>query len=157
MSRELIGSALILIVIVTAFLIFKSVGRRRLLQEMTLPDYESRDLETSLFSCQYVATVFADRPLERTWAYGLGGRGRATVGVADSYLVIERVGERSLGIPVSSIQAVRRGGATIDRGVEKSGLVQIQWGLGGYSLLTSLRITSDQEKNYLKLREVTNV
>lgn len=157
MYRELIGGTLILLVIVIALYIYRSVRRRRARQEAELPDYESLATEQLLFSCLYVATVFVERPLERVWAYGLGGRGRARVGLSVSHLVIERTGERSIAIPLAHIQEVRRGGATIDRGVEKSGLVQILWSLGDSSLLTSLRITSNQEQSYLKLREVIGV
>jgi len=157
MYREFIGGTLILMVILIALYIYQSVRRRRARQEAELPDYESLATEQLLFSCLYVATVFAERPLERVWAYGLGGRGRARVGLSSSQLVIERTGERSIAIPLTHIQEVRRGGATIDRGVEKSGLVQILWSLGDYSLLTSLRITSNQEQSYLKLREVIGV
>lgn len=157
MFRELIGGTLILLVIVIALYIYRSVRRRRAWQEAELPDYESLATEQLLFSCLYVATVFAERPLERVWAYGLGGRGRARVGLSSSHLVIERTGERSIAIPLAHIHEVRRGGATIDRGVEKSGLVQILWSLGDSSLLTSLRITSNQEQSYLKLREVIGV
>ena len=154
MYRELIGGTLILLVVVVALYIYQSVRRRRTRQEAELPDYQNLAIEQFLFSCLYVATVFTERPLERVWAYGLGGRGRARVGLSGSHLVIERTGERSIAVPLTRIQEVRRGGATIDRGVEKSGLVQILWSLGDYSLLTSLRITSNQELSYLKLREV---
>ena len=157
MTREIIGGALILIVFVIAFAIFRSVRRLRLQQERLLPSIESKELTTQLFSCLYVATVFADRPLERVWAHGLGGRGRATIGLAGSYLVIERIGERSIAIPISSIQRLSRGGATIDRGVEKGGLVQILWNLGETDLLTSLRIISKPEDSYNKLKEAINV
>ena len=157
MYREFIGGTLILMVILIALYIYQSVRRRRARQEAELPDYESLATEQILFSCLYVATVYAERPLERVWAYGLGGRGRARVGLSGLHLVIERTGERSIAIPRTHIQEVRRGGATIDRGVEKSGLVQILWSLGDYSLLTSLRITSNQEQSYLKLREVIGV
>lgn len=157
MTREIIGGALILLVFVIAFAIFRSVRRRRLQQERLLPSIESKESTTQLFSCLYVATVFADRPLERVWAHGLGGRGRATIGLAGGYLVIERIGERSIAIPISSIQLLSRGGATIDRGVEKGGLVQIVWNLGETDLLTSLRIISKPEDSYNKLKEAINV
>ena len=157
MHREVIGASLILLVVVIAIFIYVSVSRRRLLQESQLPNLERLDIRETLFSCLYVATVFANRPLERVWAYGLGGRGRATVGLSGPNLVIDRTGEQSVVIPFSAIQDLRRGGATIDRGVERSGLVQIQWTLGSTSLLTSLRIISNQEQSFSKLKEVIGV
>jgi hypothetical protein len=157
MARELIGGGLVLAVLLLALYIYQSVRRRRAAQESVLPDIDSVPVSEKLFDCLYVATVYANNPLERIWAYGLAGRGRAQVGSASGYLVINRTGERDLAIPLSSIERLGRGGATIDRGVEKSGLVQIQWRHGQHSLLTSLRITTDQERNYLKLKEVVDV
>lgn len=157
MVREIIGGSLIVLVFVIALAIFRSVRRRRIQQERLLPSIENKELTKQLFSCLYVATVFADRPLERVWAHGLGGRGRATVGLSGSYLVISRIGERSIAIPIGSIHLLSRGGATIDRGVEKGGLVQIHWNLGETGLLTSLRIISKPEDSYNKLKEAINV
>ena len=157
MTRELIGAALILLVLIIALNIYWSVSRKRKQQEARLPEPLTQQSFESLFDCFYVATVFADNPLERIWAHGLGPRGKAVIGRFESELVIDRVGENSFAIPIQSIEHLGRGGATIDRGVEKSGLVQIEWKLGNTSLLTSLRITSNQEKNFSKLKEVVGV
>lgn len=154
MTREVIGFSLILLVFAIAVLIYRSVQSKRAKQEARLPDFASHLIENELFDCLYVATVFADRPLERVWAYGLGGRGRATVGTSDDKLIIERVGERSISISKASVLELTRGGATIDRGVERRGIVQIRWQLGNEELLTSLRITANQETNYTKLSEL---
>jgi len=157
MTRELIGAALILLVLIIGLNIYWSIGRKRKQQEASLTEPFILPSFEPLFDCFYVATVFANNPLERVWAYGLGPRGKAVIGRFESELVIGRVGERSFAIPVQSIEHLGRGGATIDRGVEKSGLVQIGWKLGDARLLTSLRITSNQEKNFSKLKEVVGV
>lgn len=157
MTREVIGASLILLVLLIALNIYWSVSRRRRQQEATLPEPSTQQNFESLFNCFYVATVFANNPLERVWAHGLGPRGKAVIGRFGTELVISRLGEKSFVIPFDSIEHLGRGGATIDRGVEKSGLVQIGWKLGNTSLLTSLRITSNQEKNFSKLKEVVGV
>lgn len=157
MHREIIGAALILLVLLIAVNIYRSVIRRRKQQENTLPEPSTQQSFDSLFNCFYVATVFANNPLERVWAHGLGPRGKAIIGRSGTDLVISRLGELSFAIPLDSVEQVGRGGTTIDRGVEKDGLVQIQWRLGATSLLTSLRITSNQEANYLKLKEALGV
>ena len=64
----------------------------------------------SLFDCFYVATVFANNPLDRVWAHGLGPRGKAMIGQSISELVISRVGEKSFVIPFDSIEHLGRGG-----------------------------------------------
>ena len=157
MTRELIGAMLILLVLIIALNIYWSVSRKRKQQEASLPEPSTQQSFEPLFDCFYVATVFANSPLERVWAHGLGPRGKALIGQIDTELVISRHGERSFVIPFDSIEHLGRGGATIDRGVEKSGLVQIGWKLGNTRLLTSLRITSNQEKNFSKMKEVVGV
>ena len=151
MVRETVGTVLILFVVIVALLIFVSVRQRRAAQESILPRPATANAEKVLFPCLYVATVFADKPLDRVWAYGLGGRGRASVGSFGRNLVISRTGEDSIAIPLHDIKEIFRGGATIDRGVERAGLVQILWRLGGTNLITSLRITSNQEQNFKSL------
>jgi hypothetical protein len=149
--RETVGTVLILLVVIVALLIFWSVRRRRAAQESILPRPVTANAEKDLFPCLYVATVFADKPLDRVWAYGLGGRGRASVGFFGKNLVISRIGEDSIAIPLHDVKEIFRGGATIDRGVERAGLIQILWQLGGTNLITSLRITSNQEQSYKTL------
>lgn len=154
MVRETVGAILILLVALVAVRIYYSVRKRRKSQEDHLARPKQDAITNPLFSCLYVATVFSDRPLDRVWAYGLGGRGRAQVGTNDNHLVIARTGETSIAIPFADVIRVFRGGATIDRGVERAGLIQILWKLGGIELITSFRVISEPEKNYKKLKEL---
>ncbi len=157
MSRELIGTALILLVVIIALNIYRKVRLRRAAQEAELPQPASAVAGELIFSGFYVATVFADKPLERVWAFGLGSRGRATVSASESGLSVERIGEQGFQIPRSDIVAVGRARATIDRAVEKNGLIQIAWRLGGTELLSSFRVTEDQDKCFRQLREAAGV
>jgi hypothetical protein len=54
-------------------------------------------------------------------------------------------------VPFESLLTVERASATIDRGVERGGLIQIRWWLGTQELITSLRITANQEENFSRL------
>ena len=154
MVRETVGATLIFLVALVALRIYYSVRKRRKSQEEELARPKQDSITNPLFSCLYVATVFSDRPLDRVWAYGLGGRGRAQVGTNNNHLVIARTGETSIAIPFMDVIRVFRGGATIDRGVERAGLIQILWKLGGIELITSFRVISEPEKNYKKLKEL---
>ncbi len=157
MSRELIGTALILMVLVIALNIYRKVRLRRAAQEAELPQPASAVAGEPIFSGFYVATVFANKPLERVWAFGLGSRGRATVSASENGLSVERIGEQGFQIPRSDIVTVGRGRATIDRAVEKNGLIQIGWRLGGTELLSSFRVTQDQDKCFKQLKEAVGV
>jgi hypothetical protein len=151
LTREFIGTILISSVLALALFIFFRVRLRRLRQESRLEEPQQPKAGESLFSCHYVASVFAVNPLERVWAYGLGHRGRAEIRQSDAGISIVRQGERDFLIPFTEIVGVERCGATIDRGVENRGLTQIRWKLGGEELVTSLRITANQELNAARL------
>jgi len=153
-TREIIGTVLVSLVFVVAAFIYYRIRQRRINQEQSLPRPESAAIGESLFACFYVATVFADSPLERVWAYGLGIRGQAELQHGDDGLSILRQGESSFLIPFSSLISLERGNATIDRGVERDGLVQLRWEFGGQELITSLRVTKHQERNFSQLAEV---
>jgi len=157
MSRDLIGTALILMVLVIALNIYRKVRLRRAAQEAELPQPASAVAGEPIFSGFYVATVFANKPLERVWAFGLGSRGRATVSASENGLSVQRIGEQGFQIPRSDIVTVGRGRATIDRAVEKNGLIQIGWRLGGTELLSSFRVTQDQDKCFKQLKEAVGV
>lgn len=151
LTREVIGTVLVSLVFLIAGYIFLRVQKRRSSQESTMVkplDAKDGDL---VFPCMYVATVFASRPLERVWAFGLGIRGKAEIRSLPDGLSIYRQGETSFFVPFESLPAVERASATIDRGVERGGLIQIRWWLGNQELITSLRITTNQEENFSRL------
>ena len=96
---------------------------------------------------QYVATTFLGDPLNRVTAYGLGFRGRAEIRVCEIGLVIERKGERHLAIGNEQIVGLDFEQATIDRVVEKDGLVAINWRQDSTDLTTFLRFNSAADRN----------
>jgi hypothetical protein len=98
---------------------------------------------------QYVATTMTDEPLNRVTAHGLGFRGRATVSVTSIGLLIERKGERSIALPNQQIVKIGFVQATIDRAVEKDGLVAIDWLSGRSELTTVLRFNSAADRNLI--------
>lgn len=81
-------------------------------------------LVSSLF---YVATTAAGEPLDRIAVRGLGFRARAELTVVDAGLVLGIPGQRDIFIPAGEIRGVDRATWTIDRVVERDGLVLIAW------------------------------
>jgi hypothetical protein len=154
LTREVIGSVLVSLVFAVAAFIYFRIKKRRSLQEQSLPEPFAAKAGSQLFSCLYVASVFGSRPLERVWAYGLGIRGKADIQTSNEGLSIFRQGERDLLIPFSSIISLDRSSATIDRGVERDGLAQLRWMLGSTEIITSFRITQNQEANFSNLQHV---
>jgi hypothetical protein len=138
MTRELIGFLMILLVLLVANLIWFSVLRRKKAQEEILPPFQAPK-QTQGLEALYVATVFADRPLDRVWAHGIGIRGKASLGIDEAGVSVHRKGEVSFLIPSTSVTATKRSQATIDKGVESDGLEVIAWSHEGIALETSLR------------------
>lgn len=94
----------------------------------------------------YVATTFAGRPLDRVIAHGLAHRGRASFGISSEGLSITRDGETAFGIPKQAIVSVLLEQGTIDRVVEKQGLISVCWTSGASTLETSIRIVDRENR-----------
>lgn len=124
-------------------------------QEQSLPEPQLSRGGVELGEALYVATVYAKRPLDRIWAYGLGSRGRATIYLNPDGISIERRGERDLHLPKSSLRGITKERATIDKGVERDGLIAIHWQLGNEDLVTHLRVVSEQQRFVSELQKMT--
>jgi len=137
-------------VLVIAFLVLLLVlmylgWRRRQRSQSGLPrplpePDEPGDLLISL-DALYVASTFADRPLDRIAVGGLGYRARATVSVFESGVVLALQGEEHSFVPANRITGVDRATWTIDRAVEPGGLVRLTWRLGDTDVDSYLRLT----------------
>lgn len=156
MIREVIGLSLILLVFVIAWRVYASVQRKKLEQQKSLPKPQESAGGVDFGEVFYASTVFEKSPLTRVWAHGLGGRGKAKLFLADAGISIERVGEPSILIPNDDLHAMTRATATIDKGVEKDGLLALIWELGGQKLITNLRIVDPARRSAIET-EITNL
>lgn len=91
----------------------------------------------------YVATTAHDSSLERLAIRGLAFRSRVTVTVLESGVRLVMPGEPIVSIPASSLVSVDRASVTIDRVVEKDGMVRIAWLISDDTIVDS----------YLRLQE----
>lgn len=141
--RELVPTLIVGAVILLAFLgMFLGYrGRRRRQQALGTPASMPADLapassERELF---YVSTTLRDQPLERVAVAGLGMRSRADLAVHPEGVVLALRGTHPLFIPAGAIDGIGRSTVTIDRVVERDGLVRIGWRLGDTPVDTYLR------------------
>jgi hypothetical protein len=141
---ELYQVGLIAIAILLGFIALAAKGwkNREISQGIVLdkPHFTEFTDEGSIGS--YVATTFADRPLDRVSAHGLGYPGKARVFVSNAGVQISRSGEKCFLISSSSILGISRTSAVIDRAVEKDGLLSLRWKLGESELESHLRFAS---------------
>ncbi len=79
----------------------------------------------------YVATTKAGEPLERLALPGLAFRGRAVVDVFAEGVTLSITGEDPVHIPVGALDGVGAATFTIDRVVERDGLVRLSWTTSG--------------------------
>lgn len=123
--------ALMLVLLLLMLLGWKARQRRQ--RSLPAPRPVPSELGTQRFSSPvfYVATTLADEPLNRVAVAGLGYRARASVAVTDLGVVLEIPGERGVFIPAAEIRGVDRATWTIDRVVERDGLVLLAWSLCG--------------------------
>ena len=100
----------------------------------------------------YVATTFADRPLDRVSAHGLGFAGKAFVDVSDQGVSVYRIGERSFRINSSALLNLNRTSGVIDKVVEKDGLLSLRWILGATELETHLRFPNSLSRDEIAMK-----
>lgn len=122
---------------------WRARGRRQ--SDIPAPDRAPDDLSDPVVvvDALYVATSRGGDPLDRVVVHGLGFRGRANVSVHAEGVRLEIAGESAVLIRASSVRGVDRATWTIDRVVERDGLVLVGWRLGDVDLDTYLRFTDD--------------
>ena len=114
-------------------------------RQLATPDFT--DFSDAGRSGLYVATTFADRPLERVSAHGLGFAGKANVHVSDIEVQVSRSGEKSFTISSSALMDLSRTSGVIDKAVEKDGLLSLRWQLGDAELETHFRFANSQARD----------
>lgn len=156
MTREIIGTLLILIVPLVALLAFRSVRNTRKQQESEMSEpFQLVSNDEQGHSGFYVSTVYSASPLTKIWAYGLGSRGSCEISVNSEGVSIKRKGERDFLISSSQLLGLDRASATIDKGVERGGLMALRWKLGSTELLTNIRVSNTEQGKDLE-KEITS-
>ncbi|MES2170050.1 MAG: hypothetical protein V4479_04925 [Actinomycetota bacterium] len=122
-------------------------ARRRRQSALPLPLPVPADPGPTLFSAEtlYAATTIAGAPLDRVAVRGLGFRGRATVTVVGTGVILGIAGTAEIYIPGADIRSVERATWTIDRVVEAGGLVCVSWKLGETDLDSYFRVTESTD------------
>ncbi|MES2092726.1 MAG: hypothetical protein V4531_02790 [Actinomycetota bacterium] len=116
-------------------------GRRKRQAFLGRPDPVPAELGRVLFTAEafYVATTMADDELNRVAVAGLGFRARAIATVAETGVIVSLAGATEVFIPLTALRAIDRATFTIDRVVERDGLVRISWSLGDTTVDSYLR------------------
>lgn len=128
----LMTGVVVLMVVLLGLMLLSWRNRKRRQSHLPVPHTPPQDIGTirGVIDGLYVATTIAGDQLNRVAVRGLGFRARATITVADRGIVLSLRGSDDVFIPVQQIRAITRATWTIDRVVERDGLVQIGWTLG---------------------------
>ena len=156
METYQVGLIALAIFVLLSFLVYRSwVSKMRrqneLIQAPKLLEFSSLGEKS-----QYVATVFAGRPLDRLLCHGFAHRGNATVLVSPDGVAIYRTGENSFLIPAKDVIGISQESTVIDRAVETDGMIAIAWNLGDTEIQTYLRFVGASERSAVlsKLKEL---
>lgn len=134
MSRE--GALAILVIVVAGVFLAMYLGWRRRKRRdeglqapvlTSLPEAEP----LAVFDGFYVATTRHQEPLDRLFIAALTFRGRVTVRLYPDAVLLEIPGEPLVAIPADRLRAAGIATWTIDRVVERDGLVFLAWDLDG--------------------------
>ncbi|GAB3797807.1 transporter [Humibacter antri] len=132
-------TALIAIVVVLIFVGMWVGWRRRARRDSAIevPTALAEPGETLLtVKALHVGSTHHDHPLDRVVGPGLAFRANATVTVSAGGITISAPGERSVAIAANAILGAGTATWTIDRTVERDGLVLVAWHSGGGSRAT---------------------
>lgn len=159
MTRELVGVLAVGLVAVVVLLVYLSNRSVRRAQEQVIPKPAESLSTEHPHSAYYVSTVFAEKALTRVWAHGLGGRGKAFLAISPAGVSISRLGEVGFLIPTKDLTGLARASATIDKAVERDGLLVLLWNLGEDQLATHLRIVDPAKRKAIEslITEATGV
>jgi hypothetical protein len=141
---DLVIPALIVLAVIALVVVLMAVGwrnrRRRQVGIGPLPA-PPEDLGEVIHAedALYLATTRADAPLDRIAIRGLGFRAEARVTVTASGILLELVGESPVFIAADRLRGVGVATWTVDRGVERDGLVFVRWDLGDTPVDSYLR------------------
>ena len=151
MAKTLAAVLLLAIFAGLILLAMNSWRRRRREQSMAFSEpvasLGTASAKSETAEVKYVATTIGGEPLNRVTAYGLGFRGRASITASEAGVVIDRRGERSLGIASRQIESINFSQVALGRAVEKDGLVAINWIQDTTALTTVLRFQSAADRN----------
>ncbi len=131
-------------------------ARRKRQAHLPRPDAVPADTGEVLFGAEafYVATTLADDELNRVAVAELGFRARATVTVTEAGIILSLAGTPEVFISRIAVRSIDRATFTIDRVVEKGGLVRLGWTLGDTPVDSYLRLTDPADA--LELIEVVD-
>lgn len=151
-----VGLIALTIFVLLCLLVYRSWVSKKRKQDQLIQAPQLLEFATAGETAQYVATVFAGRPLDRVLGHGLAHRGNATVLVSTDGVAIYRTGENSFLIPAKDVFGISQESTVIDRAVETDGMVAIAWTLGDTELQTYLRFVGASERSAVlsKLKEL---
>lgn len=149
-----IGLAIVLAIAVLAVVAMLVGWRRRRTRDAALqaplgafPDEDATATAEGL----YVATTAHDDKLNRLAVPGMEYRSSAGIAVAPHGVMLTGVGAYSILIPAADLVAVDRASFTVDRVVEKDGLVMIAWRIEPGTIVdTYLRLQSTDSSHLIE-------
>lgn len=147
METYQVGLIALAIFVLLSFLVYRSWVSKMRKQDELIQAPQLLEFSPLGEKAQYVATVFAGRPLDRVVGHGFAHRGNASVLVSPNGVSIYRIGENSFLIPAQDVLSISQESAVIDRAVETDGLIAIRWNLGGAELQTYLRFVGVSERS----------
>lgn len=101
--------------------------RSRRDRALTAPIGQATGEVRARFSGLYVATTRHDAPLDRLAVHPLAFRSKVTVTVTDAGVALDLPGASTVFLPTALIDGAGRATWTIDRVVERDGLVMLAW------------------------------
>lgn len=140
-------AAIFVLVIVLMVLSWRRRTRRDAAHAPRPVAADARGTELASANVLYVATTAHGEPLQRLAVTGLGFRGKARLVVFDGGVSLTVVGADEVFIAASELLQIAQATWTIDRVVEKDGLVLVAWRGGeGVAIDSYVRVVDADDR-----------
>lgn len=147
-----VAAVLAVVLLGLGYLVLRSWRGRKVSQGKLLPSLPAAfELSNATATnAHYVATTLHGEPLTRIVASGLAHRGLAELRYGTEGLIVDRRGEPTLFLKREAIESVGATNATIDRVVERDGLLVVTWHSGSSVFDTLLRVLNQDARNQIR-------
>lgn len=146
-----LGAAALIVGLIVVLLLmmwwgWRNRARRQADYAKPAPVPENLPATTLTVKALYLSTTPADRALDRLVVPGLGFRADAVISASASGLILALRGEQSIFVAASALVGIEPATLTIDRVVEKDGLLRLRWMLGDNTVDSYFRLFEESDR-----------
>lgn len=154
LNQRLVLTFAMVAVIAGIYFLMRRGWLRQMAAQSDLPSPPPIEDLPAQFHGIYVSTTFADQPLRRIVAHGMGVRSAVAIAIGPTGIGLSRQGATSFSIPVSTLVGISRASGMAGKVVGGEGLIVLRWRLGSVEVETGLLVLVDRDQLIAQLEDL---